>query len=95
MTSFKTPTDFRKSLEARIKGIANKQNQDLQRLRRKVAFERLLARIFHDESNNFVLKGAPEWLPLYENLATECNLSRSMQDAYNKLQEFFRTHVLS
>jgi hypothetical protein len=36
MTNFKTPTDFRKSLETRLKGIANKQNQDLQRLRRKV-----------------------------------------------------------
>lgn len=57
MTSFKTPTDFRKSLEARLKGVANKQNQDLQRLRRKVAFERLLARIFHDDSNSFILKG--------------------------------------
>ncbi len=36
MKSFKTPTDFRKSLEARLKGIAAKGNQDLQRLRRKV-----------------------------------------------------------
>lgn len=57
MISFKTPTDFRKSLEARLKSIATKNNQDLQRLRRKVAFERLLARIFHQGSDCFVLKG--------------------------------------
>ncbi len=39
-TTFKTPTDFRKSLEARLKSIANKTDQDLQRVRRKVAFDR-------------------------------------------------------
>lgn len=54
---FKTATDFRKSLEARLKSIANKTNQDLQRVRRKVAFERLLARIFYQDSHGFVLKG--------------------------------------
>jgi hypothetical protein len=56
-TTFKTATDFRKSLEARLKSIAEKTNQDLQRLRRKVAFERLLARIFHQDADGFVLKG--------------------------------------
>ena len=54
---FKTPIDFRKSLEARLKNIANKNNQDLQRVRRKLTFERLLARIFHDDIYSFVLKG--------------------------------------
>jgi hypothetical protein len=57
MTSFKTPTDFRRSLEARLKSIATKSNQDLQRLRRKVAYERLLARIFYKDADGFVLKG--------------------------------------
>jgi len=57
ITAFKTPTDFRRSLEARLKVYADKNGQDLQRIRRKVAFERLLARIFHSESNTFVLKG--------------------------------------
>ena len=57
MITFKTPTDFRKSLEARLKRIAEKTNQDLQRVRRKVAFERLLARIFHQDAEDFALKG--------------------------------------
>lgn len=55
--AFKTATDFRKSLEARLKIIAEKTNQDLQRVRRKVAFDRLLARIFHQDADGFVLKG--------------------------------------
>jgi len=57
ITHFKTPTDFRKSLEARLKSIAKETNQDLQRLRRKVAFERLLGRVFHQGVDRFILKG--------------------------------------
>ncbi len=56
-TIFKTATDFRKSLEARLQVIAGKTKEDLQRLRRKVAFDRLLARIFLQEKGNFFLKG--------------------------------------
>ncbi|NGX58868.1 MAG: hypothetical protein KR126chlam3_00008 [Chlamydiae bacterium] len=41
-TAFNNATDFRRSLEARLKNLASKNNQDLQRIRRKVAFERLL-----------------------------------------------------
>jgi len=62
ITQFKTATDFRKSLEARLKSIAVETSQDLQRLRRKVAFERLLGRVFHQGADSFVdgtpLKGA-------------------------------------
>jgi hypothetical protein len=56
-TVYKTATDFRKSLEAKLQVIANKTNVDLQRLRRKVAFDRLLARIFSQEKGHFFLKG--------------------------------------
>ena len=52
---FKTATDFRKSLEARLKSIADSTGQDLQRLRRKVAFDRLLARIFQGRECHFLL----------------------------------------
>lgn len=54
---FKTATDFRKSLEARLQLIASKTQIDLQRLRRKVAFDRLLARIFSQGQGHFFLKG--------------------------------------
>jgi len=54
---FKTATDFRKSLEARLKSLALETGVDLQRLRRKVAFDRLLARIFSQEDTPFFLKG--------------------------------------
>lgn len=54
---FKTATDFRRSLETRIQGISAKTGQDLQSLRRKVAFDRLLARIFSVKNSRFYLKG--------------------------------------
>jgi len=55
---FKSATDFRKSLEARLKNRAQMTGQDLQRLRKKVAFDRLLARIFRDDKKpSFLLKG--------------------------------------
>jgi hypothetical protein len=56
-TKFKNATDFRKSLEARLQSLAAKTNVDLQRMRRKVAFDRFLARIFSQENPGFYLKG--------------------------------------
>jgi len=58
VTRFKTATDFRKSLEERLRKTARETGQDLQRIRRKVAFDRLLARIFHEDNDaQFLLKG--------------------------------------
>lgn len=56
-TRFKTSTDFRKSLESRLKNMALEKGENLQRLRKKVAFDRLLARLFSAEEQNFFLKG--------------------------------------
>src|SRR3989344_3919170 len=57
ITRFKTSADFRKSLESRLKTMATEKGENLQRLRRKVAFDRLLARLFSSEKHNFFLKG--------------------------------------
>ena len=55
-TKFKNATDFRKSLEARLKNIASKTGENLQRIRKKVAFDRFLARLQAQESSCFFLK---------------------------------------
>jgi hypothetical protein len=54
---FNSATDFRKSLESRLKKLALAKDLDLQRLRRKVAFDRLLARLFSEQEPRFFLKG--------------------------------------
>ena len=48
---------FRTSLEERLKNRARKEGLDLQRLRRQVAFDRLLARLFLEPEGPWVLKG--------------------------------------
>jgi hypothetical protein len=44
-------------LEDRLLQWQRKERQDLQRLRRQVAFDRLLARLFHMENSPWILKG--------------------------------------
>ncbi len=56
-TRFESSTDFRKSLEARLKNRAAESKIDLQRLRRKVAFDRFLARVFSGNDDAFALTG--------------------------------------
>jgi hypothetical protein len=43
---YATAAAFRRALEDRLKDIAGREDVDLQRLRRQVAFDRLLARLF-------------------------------------------------
>ncbi len=55
--SYRTSGAFRQSLEERLNQIAANQNIDVTRLRRRIAFERLLARLFTDSSPRWILKG--------------------------------------
>ena len=57
ITNFKSAADFRTSLEARLRNTAKASGEKLQRLRRKVAFDGLLARLFSSKEPNFFLKG--------------------------------------
>ena len=57
---YATAAAFRGALEDRLQDIAGKEGVDLQRLRRQVAFDRLLARLFqaaHPRPLPWVLKG--------------------------------------
>src|SRR5271168_3643539 len=57
---YATAAAFRRALEDRLKDIAGKESVDLQRLRRQVAFDRLLARLFQvgqPHALPWVLKG--------------------------------------
>ena len=43
--TYATPGAFRQALEARLRRYAEKQGEELMRVRRQVAFDRLLARM--------------------------------------------------
>jgi hypothetical protein len=58
--NYATAGAFRRALEDRLKDISKKEGVDLQRLRRQVAFDRLLSRLFHSGKSGtlpWVLKG--------------------------------------
>jgi hypothetical protein len=48
---------LRTALEERLKRVSREEGIDLQRLRRQVAFDRVLARLFGGPNTNWVLKG--------------------------------------
>ncbi len=56
-SAYASPTAFRQALESRLANLANAEGIDIQRLRRQVAFDRLLARLFADQSSIWTLKG--------------------------------------
>src|SRR5688572_8855867 len=54
---YRSATAFRRALEERLRTVSLKEQTDLNRLRRKVAFDRLLARLFLKDPTPWVLKG--------------------------------------
>lgn len=54
---YTTPAAFRRALEERLKRLSNAQQIDINRLRRQVAFDRFLARLFRDATAPWALKG--------------------------------------
>lgn len=55
--TYKTEGAFRRALEERLKRASPADQIDLNRLRRQVLFDRLLARLFREEPAPWVLKG--------------------------------------
>ncbi|MGC1870861.1 MAG: nucleotidyl transferase AbiEii/AbiGii toxin family protein [Acidobacteriaceae bacterium] len=54
---YATGAALRAALEERLKQITKTEGAELQRLRRQVAFDRFLARLFHGTNTQWVLKG--------------------------------------
>ncbi len=55
--TYATAGAFRRALEERLKAASQTDQVDLGRLRRQVAFDRLLARLFREATTAWVLKG--------------------------------------
>ena len=55
--TYTTAGAFRRALEERLKRASLTDQIDLNRLRRQVSFDRLLARLFREEPAPWVLKG--------------------------------------
>jgi hypothetical protein len=57
ISRYASATAFRRALEDRLQQWSVAENLDIQRLRRQVAFDRLLARLFHENNPPWLLKG--------------------------------------
>lgn len=55
--TYETAGAFRRALEERLRNISAAERVDINRLRRQVSFDRLLARLFRDNAVPWVLKG--------------------------------------
>jgi hypothetical protein len=55
--AYTTAGAFRRAVEERLKKTSQTDQTDINRLRRQLSFDRLLARLFHDHSAPWVLKG--------------------------------------
>lgn len=55
--NFQSYVAFREKLESNLKSHSARTNENTERLRRKVAFDRLLARIYTQDASPFFLKG--------------------------------------
>jgi hypothetical protein len=60
--SYKTAGAFRAALEARLQARARETGVDLQRLRRQVAFDRFLARMFSKGTEGNLPLGSQGWV---------------------------------
>lgn len=54
---YQTPKAFRQALEEKIKTVSKEMQMDLQRVRRTIAFDRFLCRMFFDPKVQWFLKG--------------------------------------
>jgi hypothetical protein len=83
---YATAAAFRRALENRLKDIAGKQGVDLQRLRRQVAFDRLLARLFQvgqPLALPWVLKGGYAMELRIKVARTTKDIDLTMRSAFN------------
>ncbi|HVT59427.1 MAG TPA: nucleotidyl transferase AbiEii/AbiGii toxin family protein, partial [Thermoanaerobaculia bacterium] len=54
---FASPADFKRSLEERLRGVAEAQQRDLNSVRLNLVLERFLARLFAEPHPPWLLKG--------------------------------------
>ncbi len=83
MKTFENAIDFRKSLEMRLLNRAQTTGVDLQYIRKQVAFERFLARLFGQPHSPWILKGG-------HALELRLKIARATQD----IDLFVKPHTL-
>ena len=74
---YATGADFRRALETRLRTLSQRDGAPLARLRKFIAFDRLLARLLYAEPEAWVLKGG---LALQLRLGQRARTTKDMDD---------------
>jgi hypothetical protein len=77
--TYATAGAFRRALEERLKGISQADETDLNRLRRQVSFDRLLARLFRGETVPWILKGGYALELRFSNARSTVDIDLTLQ----------------
>jgi AcrR family transcriptional regulator len=78
--AYSTAGAFRRALEDRLKRIAHEEEVDVNRLRRQVAFDRLLARLFQPAQAPWVLKGGYALELLFDTARATIDIDLTLPD---------------
>lgn len=78
---YKNASEFRQALEDKINGKAKKENIDIERLRRDVAFDRFLVRLFKMPTPPWALKGGYAMQLRTENARTTKDVDIALKEA--------------
>lgn len=85
---YRTPEDFRKALEERIRKTTESENKTVNDIMYKVSFDRFLARIFHNGNENWILKGGYSLELRFKDIS---GISRTTTDIDFALRELQNT----
>lgn len=97
---YTTALSFRKAIEERLSNISKSEGIDIQRLRRDVAFDRLLVRLFAMASPPWALKGGYAMQLRTDSARTTKDVDLAMKDAKlfsndaNKRNEAIRAYLI-
>lgn len=78
--TYATAGAFRRALEERLKGISQTEQVDLNRLRRQVSFDRLLARLFREKAAPWALKGGYALELRFKSARSTIDIDLTVQD---------------
>ena len=81
MKKYKSATIFREALQSKVSSIAKKNGLDHQRIRRDIAFDRLLVRLFKMPSPPWALKGGYAMQLRTDNARTTKDVDMAIRDA--------------
>ena len=89
---YATGADFRRALETRLRALSQRDKVPLARLRKFVAFDRLLARLLYTEPENWALKGG---LALQLRLGERARTTKDMDVLWRQSVPDLHQHLVN